>query len=82
VAFGPDTFYGDHVGFHGVFAQQLGMGAWSAPPHPKVGYVAGMENPTENFRNIVGWLVAHGYPDADITAVIGGNILRVLREVW
>jgi citrate synthase len=36
----------------------------------------------ENFRNIVGWLVAHGYPDADITAVIGGNILRVLREVW
>jgi membrane dipeptidase len=41
-----------------------------------------MENPTENFRNIVGWLVAHGYSDADITAVIGGNILRVLREVW
>jgi len=82
VAFGPDTFYGDHVGFHGVFAQQLGMGAWSAPPHPRVGYVAGMENPTENFRNIVGWLVAHGYSDADITAVIGGNILRVLREVW
>ena len=82
VAFGPDTFYGDHVGFHGVFAQQLGMGAWSAPPHPRVGYVAGMENPTENFRNIVGWLVAHGYSDADITAVVGGNILRVLREVW
>jgi microsomal dipeptidase-like Zn-dependent dipeptidase len=26
--------------------------------------------------------VAHGYSDADITAVIGGNILRVLREVW
>jgi membrane dipeptidase len=82
VAFGPDTFFGDHVGFHGVFAKQLGMNAWSAPPHPRVGYVAGMENPAENFRNIVGWLVRKGYSDADITAVIGGNILRVLREVW
>jgi membrane dipeptidase len=82
VAFGPDTFYGDHVGFHTVFAKQLGMGAMGAPPFEKVPYVAGMENPTENFRNIIGWLVRHGYSDADIDAVIGGNILRVLKEVW
>ena len=32
--------------------------------------------------NIVRWLVRHGYSDEDIVKVIGGNALRVLREVW
>ena len=54
----------------------------TAPAFDKVAYVAGLENPTENFRNIIGWLVKHGYPDADIQAVIGGNILRVLESAW
>jgi hypothetical protein len=27
-------------------------------------------------------LVAHGYSDEDIEKVVGGNILRVLGEVW
>ena len=82
VAFGPDTLYGDHVGFHGEFAAQLGVHAMTGPAFDKVPYVAGLENPTENFRNIIGWLVKHGYADADIQAVIGGNILRVLERIW
>jgi membrane dipeptidase len=82
VAFGPDTFYGDHVGFHTEFAGQLGVHSPGAPAFDKVPFVAGLENPTENFRNIVGWLVRHGYSDTDIQAVIGGNVLRVLRQVW
>ena len=44
--------------------------------------MAGWRTPTENFRNIVGWLVAHGYADDEIEAVIGGNIIRALREIW
>jgi membrane dipeptidase len=82
VAFGPDTLYGDHVGFHGEFAAQLGVHSLGGPAFDKVPYVAGLENPTENFGNIIGALVKRGYTDADIEAVIGGNILRVLSRVW
>lgn len=42
----------------------------------------GLENPAENFWNIIAWLGAHGYSDVDIQKVIGGNAMRVLREVW
>lgn len=83
VAFGPDTLFGDHVTLHDVFAANLGVhSATSGPEYPKVPYVAGLENPTECFHNIVGWLVRHGYSDADIKAVTGGNIVRVLEQVW
>lgn len=83
VAFGPDTLYGDHVKLHDVFAANLGVhNATAGPEYPKVPYVAGLENPTECFHNIVGWLVKHGYSDDDIKAVTGGNIIRVLEQVW
>jgi membrane dipeptidase len=83
VAFGPDTLYGDHVQLHTVFAHLLGASSGDAPPpHEKVAYVDGLENPTENFANICGWLVQHGWSDDDIRAVLGGNILRALREIW
>jgi membrane dipeptidase len=83
VAFGPDTTYGDHVGLHRIFAGNLSLSqAHGGVTYEQVEYVAGLENPTENFHNIVGWLVKHGYSDDNITAVIGGNILRVLKEVW
>ena len=45
-------------------------------------YVDGLENPAECFYNIIGWLVQHGYSDDEIRKVVGGNILRVLEEVW
>lgn len=83
VAFGPDTLYGDHVALHRVFAANLGVHqAHSGPEYEPVEYVSGLENPTENFFNIVGWLVKHGYSDEDIVAVTGGNVMRALEKIW
>ncbi|MEU0794172.1 membrane dipeptidase [Amycolatopsis sp. NPDC005961] len=85
VAFGPDTLYGDHAAFQKAIGDVIGSSTvfdagdleWE-----RVSHVDGLENPTENFRNIAGWLVEHGYRDDEITAVLGGNILRLLTEVW
>jgi membrane dipeptidase len=83
VAFGPDTLYGDHVGLHTVFAHLLNLGgATAGPAHERVEYVDGLENPTENFANICGWLVQHGFSDDEVRAVVGGNILRALNAIW
>jgi membrane dipeptidase len=97
VTFGPDTVYGDHVGLHRVYSAALsikesrsggggageGGGAGTAnPPFEEVEYVAGLENPTEGSANLVRWLVKHGYSDAGIAKVMGGNVLRVLNDVW
>lgn len=83
VAFGPDTLFGDHVGLHHYFAKQLSIAAAKAgPPFDEVEFVDGIENPAEAFPNIVRWLVAHGYSDGDVAKAIGGNVMRVLKEVW
>src|ERR1700693_514351 len=82
VAFGPDTLYGDHVDLHNVFARMLFATAPKGPSFEKVPYVDGLENPTENFENISGWLVQNKFSDADIAAVLGGNIMRALRGIW
>lgn len=83
LAFGPDTLFGDHVGLHNAFAGNLSIAqAHGHVDHPKVAYVDGLENPAECFSNIIGWLVAHGFSDDEIRKVVGGNILRVLDEVW
>jgi len=82
VAFGPDTLYGDHVRLHTIFAGLLRINAASGPAVEPVGYVEGLENPTENFQNIIGWLVEHGYGDETIRAIVGGNVYRAMREIW
>jgi len=82
VAFGPDTLYGDHVGLHTVFAGLLKTGFSEAPAFERVEYVDGLENPTENFWNIAGWLVKNGFSDADIVAALGGNIMRAMKGIW
>lgn len=83
VGFGPDTMYGDHVGLHHAFAKQLSISsAHQGPSYSEVAYVAGVENPTEAFPNAVRWMVGHGYSDQDIAKAIGGNVLRVLDQVW
>ena len=86
VGFGPDTVFGDHVGLHGVYASALSIKKASsgsgAPAFDRVPYVAGIENPVEGSKNILRWLVKHRYSDEDIGKVMGGNALRVLREVW
>ncbi len=45
-------------------------------------YVRGMENPSECLQNVARWMVKHGYSDEEIAKIIGGNALRLLREVW
>ncbi|HEY1706562.1 MAG TPA: membrane dipeptidase [Trebonia sp.] len=82
VGFGPDTLYGDHVGLHTTFAHMLSLSRSGGPAYEKVEYVDGLENPTENFANICDWLVGRGLSDAEIQQVLGGNIYRVLRDVW
>jgi membrane dipeptidase len=83
VAFGPDTMWGDHVGLHHLFAAQMSLGeAQGEETFDEVAYVDGLENPTECFWNIIGWLVQHDYSDDEIKAVVSGNILRVLEQVW
>jgi membrane dipeptidase len=83
VAFGPDTLYGDHVQLHKVFGHLLGISrVTTGPAFDPVTYVDGLENPTENFANICGWLVQHGFDDDSVRAVIGGNIYRALQSIW
>ncbi len=88
VSFGPDTVYGDHVGLHKVYSANLSIqqsrakAAGATPDFERVDYVSGFENPSECSKNIPRWLVKNGYSDEEIIQVIGGNALRVLREVW
>jgi membrane dipeptidase len=92
VGCGPDTLYGDHVGFYRLEEEQLkkaGLGHYLRPKpksDPDVAdlpdYVKGMENPTECLHNITRWLVKNGYSDQEITKIIGGNALRFLKTVW
>jgi membrane dipeptidase len=83
VAFGPDTLFGDHVGLHHAFASALSIRSSHGQKNfEEVEYVAGIENPAEAFPNIVRWLVKHNYTDADIAKVMGGNVMRVLEQVW
>ena len=92
VGCGPDTLYGDHVGFYRLEDDRLktaGLGHYSKPGatgEPPVDqlpdYVRGMENPTEAMSNVARWLVKNGYSDKEIAKIIGGNALRLLKAVW
>jgi len=83
VAFGPDTLFGDHVGLHHAFAASLSIAsAHAGETFDEVPYVRGLENPAECFPNITRGLVARGYGREDIRKVLGGNVLRVLKETW
>jgi membrane dipeptidase len=83
VTFGPDSLFGDHVGLHHAFAAQLSISSANhGPAYEEVPYVKGMENPGENFPNIIRWLVSHGYSREDIRKVVGRNTLRILQETW
>ena len=79
VSFGPDTVFGDHVGFHEAYAAHMDAG--DEGEHPRAPYVEGLENASE-YPNVVRWLVGRGYSDQDIRTAIGGSTLRALRDVW
>jgi membrane dipeptidase len=83
VAFGPDTLYGDHVGLNAYFTRQISLAATQGGLQAtEVEYVDGLENPSESFPNIVGWLLNRSYSDTEIAKLIGGNIVRALGEIW
>lgn len=83
VTFGPDSLFGDHVGLHHAFAAQLSIAqSRKGTDFQEVEYVDGLENPGEGLLNCARWMVAHDYSDDDIAKAMGGNTLRVLREVW
>ncbi|HEY3314932.1 MAG TPA: membrane dipeptidase [Bacillota bacterium] len=82
VTFGPDALYGDHVGLHHLFTKAMSIKASSGEGFEEIEYIKGLENPTEASHNIVRWLVKHGYTDEDIQKAVGGNTIRVLKEVW
>ena len=83
VAFGPDTFFGDHVGMHRFFAAQFSLAASRGGLAIKeVEYVDGLENPSETFPNITRWLVRRGYSDDDIGKAIGENVMRAISQIW
>ncbi len=80
VALGPDTVFGDHVGLHHAFATHLSLDrAHGDQPFTEVPCVKGMENPGEAVLNAVKW-VKRGFSPTEIGKLIGGNIIRVLRE--
>ena len=81
LAFGPDTLFGDHVGLHDLFSSNMSIDEQTSK-HKRVDYVEGLENPAEGMTNILKWLIKNNYSKQEISKVMGGNILRVLKEVW
>ncbi len=92
VGCGPDTLFGDHVGLYKAYddrAANAGMGHYSRPRQSDdlsvdslPDYVRGLENPAEAMINIPRWLVKNGYSDNEIAKIMGGNALRLLKQVW
>ena len=73
-----------YVALHHAFAKHLSTGDTKAKESmfDEVEYVKGFENPNEAAKNIVRYLVKANYSDEDIKKVMGGNTLRVRKEVW
>ena len=83
VAFGPDVLFGDHVGLHHALTEALSIAQSRGKlAYEEVEFVDGLESPAEAFPNIVSWMITHNYSDTDIAKAIGGNVMRVLKEVW
>lgn len=79
VAIGLDNVFHDQVEYHRKAAQTIFKLEYigqelNAP------YMWGIESP-EEWPNITRGLVARGYSDEEIKKIIGGNALRVIREV-
>ncbi|MCW4050492.1 MAG: dipeptidase [Candidatus Bathyarchaeota archaeon] len=92
VGCGPDTLYGAHQDLYGVWFplrkghyRRAGRVTVDEYPVPDgvvdPGYVKGLENPSE-FVNIPRWMIQYGYSNDEIKKVVGGNALRMLKEVW
>ena len=50
---------------------------------PQLGYGAGMRMlPPEELPSLVDDLLRHGFSDPDVAAILGGNWMRLARQVW
>ena len=68
--------------FNWLFAQQGTKYQDRPVPYPDpVIHPKGMETP-DRLRNVSGELLKRGYKHADIAKIMGGNWLRLFREVW
>jgi membrane dipeptidase len=68
---------------HVLYRELLETGVWEPAnyPPPPWYYPAGMELP-DGLPRLTDALVARGYGDAEIEGILGGNFLRVFRQVW
>lgn len=80
VAIGLDNVFADQVGNHRALAAAKGVDFRSATMNLVAPYMYGIESPAE-WRNIVRGLILRGYSDGEIAKVVGGNALRVMKEV-
>ena len=50
---------------------------------PELGYASGLEmTPPEAVEDIVGGLIQLGYSEEALRAILGGNLVRVAKQVW
>lgn len=92
VSCGPDTLYGDDIEYYRLEEDRFkteGLGHYTRPEQKTAidfetlpEYVKGMKNPTECLQNIARWMVKNGHSDQEIVKVIGGNALRLFKQVW
>ena len=88
VALGIDYYEGMHPVANAIearefFQRQLRERRWSeaAYPPPPHYYPEGMATPRE-MPNVTAGLLTRGYSADDVRKIIGGNWLRLFREVW
>lgn len=88
VALGIDYYGGQHPIANeavaaAMYKSAIDSGRWSAKayPPPPYYYPAGIETP-EGFPNLTQRLVERGYKADDVRKIMGGNWVRVFREVW
>ncbi len=80
VAIGLDNIYGDQVGNHREMAASKGTDFAQMARTFAADYMYGIESPLE-WRNIIRGLIWRGYSDEEIEKIVGGNALRIIKEV-
>jgi membrane dipeptidase len=63
--------------------QMTATGVWGGSEYglPPYCYPAGLETP-KTVYNLTGGLLKRGYSKEDVAKIMGGNYLRVMKEVW
>lgn len=66
-----------------LYNREVATGRWDPGtyPPPPYHYPAGIETP-QRLPNLTKRLLERGYAEADVHKILGGNWLRVFREVW